>query len=273
MTFVRSGRTYSLVAWRNDECETESYPNRGMTASISVLHRTRRAIQRLGLDIRRYPVSDPLFQVVRLLRHLGVDSVLDIGANAGQFGGEMRRLGYVHRMVSIEPLSLPFATLERACANDALWECQRVAVGPAAGEATINVAGNSVSSSMLPMLERHVRSARRSAYVGSERVRVTTIDELMDRYALRSHTYVKIDVQGFERQVLDGAIAALGVVRAVQLELSLVPLYAGAWSFDEAMETMRGRGFMLAALLPGFSDPVTAQTLQCDGVFTRRDTD
>ena len=103
---------------------------------------------------------------------------------------------------------------------------------------------------------------------------VTRLDEWFDvRGASWERVALKIDTQGFERQVLEGTGRLLQAnVVSVQLELSLVPLYEGSWLWDEAAAWLAMRDFRLMGLTPGFSDPATGRLLQFDGVFTRRQT-
>jgi FkbM family methyltransferase len=206
----------------------------------------------------------------RLLRTLAVDLVLDVGANAGQYVRDLRRIGYRGRIVSFEPLSAAFAKLERACANDATWDCRRLALGSTAGSSEINVAGNSYSSSLLGMEERHERSAPESAYVGTETIEVATLDSVFGEVAGdASRAYLKLDVQGYEIEVLRGAAESLPRVVAVQAELSLVPLYEGGPVMREVMDHLDGLGFRLAGLEGGHWDRATGEMLQADGVFVR----
>lgn len=237
---------------------------------MSVLHTARNAVHRFGLDVQRFPRSAPLFQVVRLMDRQGVTCVVDVGANIGQYAHELRRLGYRNSILSLEPLLAEFQVLDQQCAMDRSWTCQRVAVGGEPGEATINVAGNSVSSSLAPMLSRHLEADPESQFVRTEEVRVTTIDDLaaVHQFELET-TFLKVDVQGFERHVLAGAAKSLKRLTGVQLELSLVPLYEDDLQLNSAIELMEAMNFRLAAILPGFTDPVTSETLQCDGIFLR----
>jgi FkbM family methyltransferase len=237
---------------------------------MSVRNAARRAVQRIGLDVQRFPRSAPLFQVVRLMNRRGVACVIDVGANIGQYASELRRLGFRNSILSLEPLRAEFQVLEQRCAKDRSWRCQRFAVGAEPGEATINVAGNSVSSSLAPMLSRHLRAAPESRFVRTEEVGVTTIDDLAAAHELElATTFLKVDTQGFERHVLAGAANSLELLTGVQLELSLVPLYEDDLQLSSAIELMEAIGLRLAAILPGFTDPVTSETLQCDGVFLR----
>jgi hypothetical protein len=81
--------------------------------------------------------------------------------------------------------------------------------------------------------------------------------------------FLKADVQGYERQVLDGVAGHLDRITGLQLELSMVPLYEGGWLYDEALDWARQQGFLLMRLIPGFTDQRRGQMLQADGVFFR----
>ena len=99
---------------------------------------------------------------------------------------------------------------------------------------------------------------------------MTTIDDLAATHELDlATTFLKVDTQGFERHVLAGAEKSLDLLAGVQMELSLVPLYEDDLQLRSAIDLMEAVGLRLAAILPGFTDPVTSETLQCDGVFLR----
>lgn len=230
----------------------------------------KRLVRRAGVDVVRYPGKDPAYARAKLLRHLAVDVVFDVGANAGQYGAELRQHGYAGAIVSFEPLSAPFGLLEDRARHDGAWEVVRAAVGEAEGETVVNIAGNSLSSSVLAMLPAHLEAAPTSAYVGREAAPMVTLDAVFHRYAGgQARPFLKIDAQGYERQVLAGAAGTLPRLAGVQVELSLVPLYEGAMSFDQGLELMRDAGFELARLDAVFEDPRTGRLLQCDGTFVR----
>jgi len=229
-------------------------------------------LRRQGFELARYPaVTDCLRRRARLLRHHQVDLVIDVGANCGQYGAMLRRLGYGGRMVSFEPLHDAFQRLQRAAATDPLWETRPLACGAVVGPATLHVAGNSESSSLLAMLPAHVAAEPRSACVGEQSVTVTTLDAVFPGlHRGERQVWLKIDTQGSEAQVLHGAAQTLNQVQWLQIELSLRPLYAGALEFDRMQALVRGLGFDWFGLEPGFSDPATGELLQVDGIFKRR---
>jgi FkbM family methyltransferase len=208
----------------------------------------------------------------RLLRSLGITLVLDVGANVGEYAVQLRRLGYGSSIVSFEPLSDAFAALERAAAGDPRWECRRQALGSSDGTAEINVAENAVSSSLLQINDRALRSAPQAGYVGTEHVQVTRLDSIWpELFREGDRVWLKLDVQGFELEVLKGAQASLPAIACVQAELSFVPLYDGSPSLLELVEHLDARGFKLAGLEEGHDDIRTGEMLQADGIFVRDD--
>ncbi|MEY2884046.1 MAG: hypothetical protein RL490_1770 [Pseudomonadota bacterium] len=234
----------------------------------------RSALRRRGWDLHRYlPTLAGDAQLQHALRCFAVDLVLDVGANSGQFGTALRSLGYAGRILSFEPLADVHAALERNCAGDTLWSAApRGALGREDGSITINIAGNSASSSVLPMLDSHSQAAPESRYIGQEQVPIHRLDTLLP--ALRGDArqiYLKIDTQGYEREVIAGAAATLAGVAAVQLEVSLTPLYGGQASFAEMLALMDGHGLAPWALWPGFAEPGTGRILQADVIFGRPD--
>jgi hypothetical protein len=134
----------------------------------------------------------------------------------------------------------------------------------------INIAGNSVSSSILPMLESHKAAAPASVYMGKETVAIQTLDAVAPQYLRNAQApFLKIDTQGFEWEVLNGARDTLPNIRGLLLELTLSPLYGGQHLWRETIERLEAEGFSLWALQPGFTDPINGRTLQVDGMFFR----
>ncbi len=193
--------------------------------------------------------------------------MLDVGANIGQYGMRLRNNGYRGRIVSFEPYAQAFRQLERTAARDPRWEIRRLALSDQDGEAELNVAGNSFSSSLLPMTRRHLESAPDSRYVGTERVPTARLESIWRDSVGSARAWLKLDVQGFEMIVLRGAGERIGDVRAVQTELSLTPLYDGAVAWRTLVDWLAERGFSLAAIEPGFDDPTSGRMLQFDGIF------
>jgi FkbM family methyltransferase len=234
--------------------------------------RIRNFLRKAGIEAYRYSVhSSAGAQLHRVLEHFNVDLVLDVGANSGHYATELRAHGYGRRIVSFEPLSSAHAKLTTEARRDPRWDvAPRMALGDADGSVDIHVAGNSLSSSILDMLPEHERAAPGSAFVNSESVSVRRLDGVAPDYMLGARSVLlKIDTQGYEDRVLNGAVGILDGVTAIQAELSLVPLYADQLLMDDMREKIEQLGFVLFAVFPGYVHELTGQTLQLDGLFLR----
>jgi len=206
-----------------------------------------------------------------LLDHFGITLVLDVGANVGQYAGYLRAAGYRGRIVSFEPLADAHEALAKRAAGDAAWTvAPRLALGAAEGEIEINVSGDSDMSSLLPMRAEILEVSPTSRTVARETVRLATLDSVFDDYARADdRVLLKIDTQGYERQVLEGAARSLPRLAGVQLELSLVPLYEGEATWLAMIDTLARHGFEPRLLIPGYFDRHLVRLLQVDGVFFR----
>jgi FkbM family methyltransferase len=232
----------------------------------------RNLVRSAGYEIRRNgPESNPIYPLVRSLEHFGIDLVFDVGANAGQFGSRLREAGYRGAIVSFEPLANEHARLSALAQGDPNWHVhERGALGDRDGTVTMNVAGNSVSSSVLPMLELHSSIAKQSAYVGTQTVPIFQLDTVAAQYLRESHrAFLKIDAQGYEWEVLNGAKNLLPNLKGILCELSLAPLYEGQHLWMDVIQRLEQVGFDVWSFRKGFSDPHTGRTLQVDAAFFR----
>jgi len=226
----------------------------------------------VGYDIIRLtPLSHPLPRRKLLFDSYGIELVLDVGANTGQFARQTRKdVGYAGRIVSFEPLKSEYQALNQAASKDALWDALHYGLGDENSFKEMNVAGNSQSSSLLAMLPAHVSAEPESLYVGTETVDIRTLDSVFDSfYERESGVFLKIDAQGYESKILEGAADSLPWINTIQLEMSLVPLFEEELQFKEMFELLSETGYAMVSIEPGFSDPSTGQLLQVDGLFHR----
>ena len=208
----------------------------------------------------------------RLVAALGIVSVLDVGANLGQFAGKLRAGGYGGAITSFEPLREAYAGLAKASARDSGWQAMNIALGAADGEALIHVSANLFSSSLLDAEPRTIAAEPQVAPIMRRRIAVRRLDAVWGELPEAARTgpiLLKIDTQGYEKAVLDGAAGVLDRVDAVLLEASLVPVYKGEMVLADTLATMRALGFHPVWIEPGWSDTATGQTYQCDVLFSR----
>jgi FkbM family methyltransferase len=242
---------------------------------VSVRSFTHNLFQRLGWDVRRtaYPSSEEIL-LARFLTVAQPSTVFDVGANVGQYGHSLRKCGFTGRIVSFEAIPSVHAQLSAVAARDRDWiVAPCCALGRAQGEARINLARNSVSSSLLSMNDVHLKAAPDSKYIASETVRVERLDDIARPLLPKDgRLFLKVDTQGYEEEVLAGADLILKSVSAMQLELSVVPLYQAAPSLRRILELCEGLGFQLHGLIPGFYEEKSGRLLQMDGLFLRNGT-
>lgn len=206
------------------------------------------------------------------LNRFGINLLLDVGANKGQYGRHLIQSGYRGRIVSFEPLPSAREKLQLNRWSFRRWQVEPYALGCENGCATLNVAGDSQSSSLQPMLSSLVDAAPRAAYVNTCEVQVRRLDELFDRYYQPGdNCYLKLDVQGHEHAVIEGAAGCLDRIQVIQTELSMSPLYEGAQTWTQAIESLDRLGYQLMMLMPAFCNQNTGQMLQADGIFARRE--
>jgi FkbM family methyltransferase len=204
-----------------------------------------------------------------LLRSGEVGLVIDVGAHEGEYGNSLRAAGYRGEILSFEPVARHFERLLAVTGGDSAWNCLNRGGGARAETAMINISANDGhSSSLLGMTETHERAAPGSHFEGTQTIELITVDEALQERSLQSRgAYLKADTQGYEHEVLAGAGETLPHCLAVELELSLTPIYEGQLLLGEMIELMREKGFRPTHLEPEFVDPHSGELLCVNGLF------
>ena len=209
-------------------------------------------------------------QLAVALAGAGVERVVDVGANVGQYARRLRAAGWAGRILSVEPLAGAHAELKAAAATDPHWEvAPPVAVGARAGRATLERSQESDMSSLCRQTDRLRTLSPSSAVAERLEVDVRPLATLVTPVSRRERLFVKLDVQGGEDAVLDGIGALWGHLVGIQLELALTRLYEGERSYLDVCARLESLGFHLALVLPGYFDGKVKRQLQFDGVFLR----
>mgnify|MGYP000204832977 CR=1 FL=1 len=235
----------------------------------SVIHSI---LHRAGLEVtRRHPERLEESRVLAVANELGLKTIVDVGANVGQFSLGLFQAGFKGRIVSFEPLTAEHATLTRCSKAHASWTvAPRCAIGDSNGQITIHRAGNSQSSSLLPMLREHEIAAPDSKMTSDEVTDIRRLDQCPEvTEGTSGPLFLKVDTQGFELQVLRGATGLMPRIQAMLLEASLSPLYEGGPLFTDVLDHVRGLGFTLVDLVPGFQSPA-GKMLQVNLIVVRK---
>jgi FkbM family methyltransferase len=221
----------------------------------------RSAYKRLGIiHLGRRRVRD----LIDFIEDRQIDVVIDVGANVGQFGQSLREGGYRGRIVSFEPIQSAFQSLAGKVAGDGNWEVHHCGLGAVSGSANLHVSELSVFSSILNMTSAAGLHDSRMAVDHVEEVPIRTLDEVAA--GLTGRILLKIDTQGYERQVIEGGQRTLQRALGILMELPIIHVYEGEWSFHEALKFMAETGFVPAQIQPvGFhgKDNVSAVEFDC----------
>jgi FkbM family methyltransferase len=238
---------------------------------VSIRSSVYNLLLHLGWEVRRtgYPSSEEQL-LKRFLAVAQPDVILDVGANVGQYARSLRTCGFAGHIISFEAIAGVHAQLQSAAAADARWTVAPCcALGRTPGALQINVANNSVSSSLLPMHDIHLHAAPDSRFIGTQTVRIERLEDVAKPLLPAGRLMLKVDTQGYEEEVLAGAGEVLARACALQVELSLAPLYQGAPTLRRMLEVCETAGFTLQGLIPGFHDAKSGRLLQVDGLFLR----
>jgi FkbM family methyltransferase len=203
--------------------------------------------QQIGVEIVRVRKNPSLMEFID---NRNINLILDVGANTGQFAQWIRRRGYVGRIISYEPVKEAFIELENAARGDDLWTTVNIAIGSSSGVMAINVSKNTQFSSFNDLTAGAKNFDPNADFKASENVVVKTLDEVMPPRSSRSNILLKIDTQGYERPVLEGAKEVLKNVSGVFLELPIINIYKNNWRFHEAVAYMNELSFVLAQVHP-----------------------
>jgi FkbM family methyltransferase len=224
----------------------------------SFKRRARQVIRRFGYEV--VPSGD--LESYALVRHLGelfmkldIQCVLDVGANRGQYRQLLRdRVGYRGLIISFEPEPRNAAWLRGQATADAGWIIRGHALGGEDTRMNLNVMKADLLSSFLTPHPAMVPMFRDVNVVDhQENVEVRRLDSVVEDLAGTpglENAYLKLDTQGFDLEVIRGAPATLPKIRALQTEISMRPLYSGAPSYRETLDTLTGRGFDVTAMCP-----------------------
>jgi FkbM family methyltransferase len=231
----------------------------------------QRILRKTGFQLEKYPHPDADFiRRLKIINYYSIDTLFDIGAASGQYAIDMRKFGYKGKIISFEPLKNAFKELKDASLKDNNWIVNNYAIGNEDTKSVINVAGNSDSSSILKMLPAHYNIRPKSKYIAQEEIEVKRLDSIFNSFCGKEdRVMIKIDTQGYEKKVIDGATESLKSIIIIQLEMSIIQLYENEMLYIEMINYLDNKGFKLYSLENGFSDQTTGRLLQVDGIFVK----
>ncbi|MEO6948416.1 MAG: FkbM family methyltransferase [Ginsengibacter sp.] len=237
----------------------------------------RKLLQKVGYDIVKYHPKYKMgdFDTVNLegefkwLKEFDFKTILDIGANEGQFADKMHAIFPKATIYSFEPIPETFAILQRNFENIPQIKPVNLAIGEASGEIIFNKNESTASSSFLEMTGQHTDNFYFAVKTEPINVRVETLVNAMKEESLELPLLIKIDVQGFEEKVINGGIEIIKMADMVFCEVSFVELYKSQSLFDKTFQTFKEMGFKYMGSIEQLRSPETNQILQADAIFVK----
>lgn len=193
-------------------------------------------------------------------------TMIDAGANKGQFTLATRALRPDTSVIAFEPLAGPSSTFRKLFANDPRVTLIPAALGSLAGETDIHVARRADSSSLLPIGKLQSELFPGTDEQSISKITVMRLDDALDVSKLPKPVVLKIDVQGFELEVLKGAQRSLATIQSIYVELSFVPLYLNQPLAHEVIAWLADRKFALAGVFH-LARGVDGRVVQADMLF------
>lgn len=212
------------------------------------------------------------YRMVSSLMRQGVrpKTVIDVGANVGQFAVACAKILPGVSVHSFEPLPECSVKLKQNVATLGNVCVYQIALGEKSGEVMLHVNSHSHSSSILSLGDRHRSAFPYAREIKTIKVPMSTLDSELGSISLQGPVLLKLDVQGYEPQVLEGGGATLKRVDYVLLEASFCPMYEGERTFMEIARTMDEYGYEFLRPIAWLNDPRSGEVLQLDALFGRR---
>jgi len=195
-------------------------------------------------------------------------TVVDIGANRGQFSLAVRRWAPGAQVVAFEPLAAPADRFRKVFQDDSKVVLHQAAIGPEAGEAIIHVSAADDSSSLLPISQLQQRLFPGTGEVRTETIKVGRLADFVSTKEIAGPALLKLDVQGFELEALRGCEDLLECFACVYAECSFVELYSGQALAHDVIEWLARHGFILTGVYnPCYEKK--GKTVQGDFLFAK----
>jgi FkbM family methyltransferase len=204
-------------------------------------------------------------KVLRRLPTAG--TIIDVGSNKGQFVLEAIKWHPNCQIFAFEPLTRERAVLERVLAGLPSLTVYPFALGEQDATTQMHVSSAADSSSILEQTELQAQSFPGTQNVGRDEIKIRRIDRLLDREALKAPVLCKIDVQGYELNVLRGFGSLLDAVDYLIVEVTNASFYAGAPNSAEVVAFLASKGFRILGMYNMYMSE--GLCLQTDILFCR----
>ena len=186
---------------------------------------------------------------IQILKSVGkIKTIIDIGANKGQFALAARYVFPESQIISFEPLSGPSRIFKKVFSKDRNIILHQSAIGTETTSQPIHVSKQNDSSSLLPISNNQTAVFPGTEESHTEEIFVAPLNHFIKKDDLIPPVMVKIDVQGYELEVLKGCEKFLEDFNYIYVECSFIELYKGQAFLDEVYDFLSRYSFKLAGV-------------------------
>ena len=211
------------------------------------------------------------YHVVKALKERGIcpGTVIDIGANVGQFAVAAARFFPGTEIHSFEPVEETVRRLIKNTAAEKRITAHQTAIGERSGEAEIYINSDSRATSILPLAKAHLEAFPHAVETKKSTVKISTLDGIFSQIDLPRPVLIKIDVEGYEWQVISGGGETFKKADHIVIEMSMKVMHEGEKKFGDISDRLRDKGFIFIEALGRLAAPASGETLQIDALFGR----
>jgi len=239
---------------------------------MTIKHNLRKLVNKFGLDIIRINQSPQLTMLG--LSNLNIHTIIDCGANKGQFAKLSSDLFPSAKLFCFEPIEEAFEELNLwAKTQNKRVHCFKLALGDEEGEIEMHQHDeHSQSSSILTTTSHAHQIYPQTKKQSIHTVRLSTLDNVLSSYLseMSQNILLKLDVQGYEDRVLAGGVGILKKASACILEVSNDSLYVGQADFYQLTSFLYEMNYIYAGNLDQIYGP-DGRVIFFDALYIKKD--
>jgi FkbM family methyltransferase len=233
----------------------------------------KKILEAAGFELRRVnnnnqfePKKEDRF---KWIRNLDIKTVIDVGANTGQFATEIHAILPEAAIYSFEPLRECYDFLVDNMSHVPKFQAFNFALGGEDSQIEMHRSHFTPASSILRMSELCRQAFPFTSKDVIEKIAIRQLDDVARGLDLLENILIKIDVQGFEDRVIAGGLWTIQIAKLLIVELSFESLYDGQPLFDTIHQTVKRMGFAYHGNFSQILNPIDGNILQADGIFLK----
>lgn len=203
------------------------------------------------------------------LKELDIRTIIDVGANVGQSALKFHTIFPDSFIYCFEPIKKCYEKLEENLKSLQNHKSYNLALGSKKEKSVIHLNEFDPSSSILRMTDIHKNAFPFAINTIEETIEIDTLDNIFHNTELAKNILLKIDVQGYEKEVLLGAQETLKDISLIIIEISFLELYAGSSNFAIIYKMLEKDGFEYIGSIDQYNNPVNGRPLQQDALFLK----